>query len=65
VNVDAGREDIYARMEDEELRPKRIDDVEKYIKAAICKLEKALPIADARKKPFIIMASEALHEAMK
>jgi hypothetical protein len=62
---DCGREEIQERMRTEGLLVPRTVDCGQLIECAIGKLEKALPIADAKKKPFIVTASEALREAMK
>jgi hypothetical protein len=65
VSNDLGREEILARMQTEGLLIPRTVDCAKLIECAIGKLDRALPIAGEKMKPFIVTASEALHEAMR
>jgi hypothetical protein len=62
---DFGREDIQARMLTEGLLIPRQDDVEKLIKCALGKLDKALPIAPARMQAAIKLAVNVLQDGLK
>ena len=60
-----GREEIIERMETEGLRIPRTGDAEKFIDAAIGKLQKALPISEGKTRESVKTALSVLEDARR
>jgi hypothetical protein len=65
VTNDYGREEIQARMLTEGLLIPRRDDAEKFVEAAIKKLDRALPLADEKMGQAIKTAKSVLEDARR
>jgi hypothetical protein len=65
VTNNCGRDDIQARMLTEGLLIPRRDDAEKFVEAAIKKLDRALPLADEKMGQAIKMAKSVLEDARR